>query len=614
MRMKAVFDCSADEPGELSFKEGDILVDVVESGEEGWYKGRIENTVETGLFPYNYVIEITDSPETIELNEKPEIPLNSTTTSVKPTWQAKSPTAAVLASYPALDAFEAAMSGTKVLSPKSSSPPVITALKPKLSTPKNDGIKVYAGTSTFEKPQLKSITQQKDSSPTRLRSYSASSVLSKTNADLDTEKTLRPSQLLNGKGTKSALELALSKGSPKPPSNLRSNSCSTKTNVTGIALVGMSKLNSNSSSSINTDVEDEDGYQMVKPSQLRQRLPTPKPISSQSALWKKSLLESKDVQSTSKLDVAPSNNPMPRLPSRPVSTASRKSRNSRNSTKASLIDITTKTNVLPVKEATTSEKASPPIIKPKPQISSATHPHLPPRPKARSSSNPPPIQPKPAMSSIEILMNRAASKEKSSTTHEIITTPSKSMTPPRAKKPAPPPPQSRTPTRSNMENWQTTTSPENGNIKPSSILRARSSTNPASMVSDWNQPLKPTPAVASRVIPVADTPAVVATVVEPRKKTTPPPPPPSRPPKSKTLTEPKQRYEILFDSIHDDGYVDGETAQVIWVKSKLSNEDLARIWRECDPDHKGLLDKHAFIDGMSKIDELLLSKQQQIVM
>jgi hypothetical protein len=280
-----------------------------------------------------------------------------------------------------------------------------------------------------------------------------------------------------------------------------------------------------------------------------------------------------------------------------------------------------KPNLSPVRETTTNEKTSPPIIKPKPQIlpaATASQPHLPPRPKARSSSNPPPIQPKPAMSSIEILMSRTANTKEKTSSNEIITS-SKSMTPSRAKKPAPPPlpPQSRNfvaPSRPSVDGWRSTTSSsDDGNIKPSSILRARSSTNPASMVSDWNQPLKPTPSpVASCVIPVADSvPAPVA--VEPRKKATPPPPPPSRPPKSKALTESKQRYEILFDTIHDDGYVDGETTQVIWIKSRLSNEDLARVWRECDPDRKGLLDKHAFIDGMSKIDELLLSKQQQVI-
>jgi hypothetical protein len=53
--MKAIFDCKADRHGELSFKEGDVLVDIVESSEGGWFEGRLENTSERGLFPFNYV-------------------------------------------------------------------------------------------------------------------------------------------------------------------------------------------------------------------------------------------------------------------------------------------------------------------------------------------------------------------------------------------------------------------------------------------------------------------------------------------------------------------------------------------------------------------------------
>jgi hypothetical protein len=103
-----------------------------------------------------------------------------------------------------------------------------------------------------------------------------------------------------------------------------------------------------------------------------------------------------------------------------------------------------------------------------------------------------------------------------------------------------------------------------------------------------------------------------------KKKATPPPPPPSRQPKNYANNNnghlqidgaSKARYQMLFDTINDDGYVDGETTQIIWRKSKLSDEDLAGVWKECDPEHKGLLDKERFIEGMGRIDEIL-SKQQ----
>ncbi|GAN10121.1 phosphopantothenoylcysteine decarboxylase [Mucor ambiguus] len=696
--MKAVFDCSADEPGELSFKEGDILVDVQESGEEGWYTGRIQHTSETGLFPYNYVVELSPA------QEKEERPLSK---------------------FPPLDAFEAAMSPsagkaslksnnnnwTSTATATTISPPPTIAAKPKLastapssssSSNMGSGIRVY-GSSSSSKPQLKPIGSIKYTessiSPTRSRSYSTSAVLNTSEKEpMQTEKTLRPSQLLSGKGTKSALELALSKGSPKLPSStsVKSNafSASMGSSTGGIALPGMSttKLNNTPHDAVE---EEEDGFQMVKPSQLRSRqqqqvIPI-RPIISQSSSftsatstrtitpsWKKapdtrvytnvrtaspsslsSATPSPKPASGSKLDAAPSTStPMPRLPSRPVSTASRRSRNSRHSASSLKSSPSTSSNTTstvsnaalpPVRETNEKSSSAPPVLKPKPQIAATANataqPNLPPRPKLRSTSNPPPIQPKPAMSSIEILLSKNNKNEST-----VSTTPSKSTTPPprnAATKPALPSTNKKPMNVSSgpsLDSWQSLDavkeSSQDMNIKPSALLknnRARSATNPvsSSTTPEWMSALnrqskpaatttttttKPAPVPYERPAspiahPVSRSPApMAAAVIEPATTTTtkknPPPPPPSRPPKSQNSNS-KQRYEALFDTIHDGGYVDGETAHFVWLKSRLSNEDLARIWRQCDPDHKGLLDKHAFIDGMSKIDELLSLKQQQ---
>ncbi|KAK4519562.1 uncharacterized protein ATC70_009798 [Mucor velutinosus] len=692
--MKAVFDCSADEPGELSFKEGDILVDVEESGEEGWYTGRIQHTSETGLFPYNYVVEL------LPAQKQEEPPLSK---------------------FPPLDAFEAAISPnnagkafsksnnnwTSTATATTISQPPIIAAKPKLastapSSSSNSnvglGIRVYgsnnniSSSSTFEKPQLKPIgsikSMESSTSPTRSRSYSTSAVSNTPEKEpMNAEKTLRPSQLLNGKGTKSALELALSKGSPKSPSSsssgVKSNAFSTSVgnSTGGIALPGLSTIKLNSTPHDVVE-EEEDGFQMVKPSQLRSRQQvTPiRPIVSQSSSfasttststtapsWKKttdttvftnvktaspsslsSTSSSPRPTSGSKLDAAPSTStPMPRLPSRPVSTASRRSRNSRNSSSSlksspSTSNKTTPTasnaNLPPVRETNEKTNSAPPALKPKPQIAATAQPNLPPRPKLRSTSNPPPIQPKPAMSSIEILL----SKNKNELA--VSATPSKSTTPP-PRNAATKPVLSSTnkkpfnlSSKPSLDSWQSLDNAKESshdvNIKPSALLknnRVRSATNPVSYstMPEWMSAVnkQPKPSTATKPAPVpyerptspiahpvSRSPApVAAAVIEPAAATTkknPPPPPPSRPPKSQNSNS-KQRYEVLFDTIHDDGYVDGETAHFVWLKSKLSNEDLARIWRECDPDHKGLLDKHAFIDGMSKIDELLSLKQQQ---
>lgn len=736
MRMRAVFDCSADEPGELSFKENDILVDVTESGEDGWYSGRIENTIERGLFPYNYVERIDSksiaSTSTKEEKDSPEIltsiPITTTSANINiPTTSVKSATSTwggkgsstnnkenknSLPGFPALDAFEAAMSSGKGAKASNTStswtppavsqiPPPIISPKPKLATPKDTattglGIKII-GQSTppplSEKPQLKSFGLNQDASPTRLRSWSTSSVSNNTNS----EKALRPSQLLHGKGTKSALELALSKGSPavtsKPQqsSNLRSNSfskpgSSSGSNLGGIALPGMTNIKLNSS--ISNDVEEEDGFQMIKPSQLRQKQqqtpsPSPKPIISKSSAsfpsynkdnsksatttpsWGKSIDSSPTAKpsnspkpsSSSKLEEVVSSNPMPRLPSRPTSTASRRSRNSRTSSINSSTNTSTNTTPslnkanLPAVKETQNEKAPPPILKPKPQIA---QPNLPPRPsnKSRSTSNPPPLQPKPAaMSSIEILLSKSAAEKKVSS---LPVTTTSTTPPPRVSKPVnfqtssttnrvPLPgltkPNSIPNQRPSLDSsWRsdTSTSTDDVNLKPSALLnRARSATNPTSNT-DFTSMLmsKPTntkpgitttprSAFTESPVPAASATSVIEVAkpinevaAAPKKKATPPPPPPSRPPKNKTTVmdeASKHRYEVLFESMHDQGYVDGETARFIWLKSKLSNEELSKVWKECDPNHRGLLDKHSFIDGMGRIDELLLNKQQQVV-
>ncbi|CEP19603.1 hypothetical protein [Parasitella parasitica] len=679
--MKAVFDCSADEAGELSFKEGDILVDVEESGEEGWYTGRIQNTVETGLFPYNYVVEIPAAQSQSNVDEKP------------------------ISKFPPIDAFETAMSAGKTskssntnnwtsFTANSIPSPLAADSKPKLpaasSISSNNtiglGIKLHGNsviTSTFEKPKLKPIGNIKstESSLTRSRSYSTSAISNEAEKEpIQAEKTIKPSQLLNGKATKSALELALSKGSPKASSsNLKSNNTFSKSNTVGIALPGMSSIKPSSSNN-NNDLEEEDGFQMIKPSQLRQKqtsAPTIRPFASQSTSyttsttpsWKRTA-ETKTYGSTSggnksgspsfvsssKLDVAPSSSPMPRLPSRPTSAASRRSRNSRISSSSPLssssLNSSPNANLTAVRE-TNEKSAPPPILKPKPQINSttATQPVLPPRPKLRSTSNPPPIQPKPAMSSIEMLLSKSNKNDSIYTATATPNVSSKPTTtpPPRnaATKPvvpsAKPTTGAKLTTRPNLDSWKSADNAkdqlDNANIKPSVVLknnRARSATNPVSSPSstappEWMAALKPeAPTITKPVLyerptspiahPVSRSPASTAAAavkIEPaKKKANPPPPPPSRPPKSKNIasdshSKKKQRYEVLFESIHDDGYVDGETAHFVWLKSKLSNEDLARIWKECDPDHKGLLDKHAFIDGMSKIDELLSLKQLQ---
>ncbi|KAK0709814.1 hypothetical protein B0T26DRAFT_723155 [Lasiosphaeria miniovina] len=56
-RVRALFDFSPSEPGELEFKKGDVIA-VLESVFKDWWRGSLKG--KTGIFPLNYVEKLTD--------------------------------------------------------------------------------------------------------------------------------------------------------------------------------------------------------------------------------------------------------------------------------------------------------------------------------------------------------------------------------------------------------------------------------------------------------------------------------------------------------------------------------------------------------------------------
>lgn len=53
-RYRAVYDYSAADEDEVSFMDGDVIVDVQQI-DEGWMYGRVERTGQQGMLPANYV-------------------------------------------------------------------------------------------------------------------------------------------------------------------------------------------------------------------------------------------------------------------------------------------------------------------------------------------------------------------------------------------------------------------------------------------------------------------------------------------------------------------------------------------------------------------------------
>lgn len=53
-RYRAVYDYTAADDDEVSFMDGDVIVDVQQI-DEGWMYGRVERTGQQGMLPANYV-------------------------------------------------------------------------------------------------------------------------------------------------------------------------------------------------------------------------------------------------------------------------------------------------------------------------------------------------------------------------------------------------------------------------------------------------------------------------------------------------------------------------------------------------------------------------------
>lgn len=53
-RFRAVYDYAAADDDEVSFMDGDVIVDVQQI-DEGWMYGRVERTGQQGMLPANYV-------------------------------------------------------------------------------------------------------------------------------------------------------------------------------------------------------------------------------------------------------------------------------------------------------------------------------------------------------------------------------------------------------------------------------------------------------------------------------------------------------------------------------------------------------------------------------
>ncbi|OLY83207.1 Rho GTPase-activating protein 26 [Smittium mucronatum] len=62
---QAIASCKADNPEELDFTKGQILINVVKSDEPGWLVGTVQESGVSGMFPENYIEPVIEAPSII---------------------------------------------------------------------------------------------------------------------------------------------------------------------------------------------------------------------------------------------------------------------------------------------------------------------------------------------------------------------------------------------------------------------------------------------------------------------------------------------------------------------------------------------------------------------
>lgn len=77
------------------------------------------------------------------------------------------------------------------------------------------------------------------------------------------------------------------------------------------------------------------------------------------------------------------------------------------------------------------------------------------------------------------------------------------------------------------------------------------------------------------------------------------------------ITNPQENGapEHADDDVGPEEKLSGKVVKAIWKCSKLERRKLRDIWKECDPDGTGSLDREAFVKGMWRIDEDLRKAQ-----
>ncbi|KAF9399556.1 Epidermal growth factor receptor substrate 15 [Mortierella sp. AD011] len=641
---KALFDCVGDEESELSFQEGDILVDVRETSEEGWLHGRLERTGEEGLFPDNYVeiMHVNVETPTIKLNA-PQLPARS---------QANAVTTSVPVTPIRQDLATLNTAVTKPLLPARKDPTSgVNAASSKVVLPGMATKSMHAGSFKHEVASQGGLDLGRALSgppalPKRGNTFhensNASAVETTTPAESALsvrERMANLSMASQRQGSAPSTPTSIIQPTSLPPRPTGA----IDSPLSSAARPALPRRADNSAESTSQSATKH-VYQVEDAAVPVPKLTTfSRPRSARTGKSSGSLTQKETPPSTPTTDISTP----PKLPSRPVSVATTPSSNAISASKATSSPSTGPVRFSPaaIKQSPADFNSALPSISrnaqplplpsrtnlnPTPASSTKTIQDSPKpttpgtlRASGASQNDAPEDSSAPAGSVFGVKLNSVGSR---ATSHSALETDSPASESDKDVAPPLPVRSSTMPSTHSGPSEAPTTAPmrlQSSNARPFS--------SSMSGVSQINQS-RPTPASNSNYSQSSHKPSMYESqtlgyngawstmplmpLMPQSSRTTPGTRVAMPPPRLPETTAPetmgvkpdaRRRYEALFHSVTSGEYIEGAKVHAIYVRSRLDSKTLAQIWDMVDVDNSGRLNQAQFCMGLYLIDERLAS-------
>ncbi|CAG8526953.1 7671_t:CDS:10 [Ambispora gerdemannii] len=586
MSLKAItlYDCEADDDAELSFKKGDILINVVDASDEGWIEATKEGTNERGFVPRDYV-EIKEPPK------PPPRPFRKNSNGVK---MSSSSTASPFAP----PKIEIINNNTV----DSERPPIISSKPKKLST---GALALFEGNGNNNKSTVSSRSLNKPAPPPKPKVFPIVNNIQESENEAEIvlpsvserrkalEQQVKPSPLLPSTRNKSKFETDLDV--TLKPSIVKGRSSERLE-----AEISSSPRPSDIKNQIKSQDEEDAEPQLLRPSAIKEK--------------QKPVIPAKPIITPPILGIKPSLN-------KTNSTMPARNGNSHTRTSDSEEETSSSSNSLFPKSETQNKR-----------------PPLPPRKLSNSDSSektvtPPKMPPRPTTDSNKTTESVVSLQSKFNNRFEEAEAGAKSKAQDQAAIGA------RKGVSAGFQEGQNKLTQKFGRKLPGQDKIFKKAESLAQAEADKQARLKSngsargfsTPKLPNSIkgfkLPTSESESTSSSTPPPlpaRKKSSnssrsnrdnspqiPPRPPQHNPFSEHNLSkgipdDARERYEEVFEAKKNrNGYIDGDVVKDIYIKSRLDSKTLHKIWNLVDTDKNGRLTKEEFNAGMFLIDERL---------